>query len=110
MPQSTQQFDGATIEEALTKVREAVGTGARIVGAEKVRSGGVAGFFAKERVEVTVELDARPGPVTVTAPTPTPTPTFVAPATPPRATGPVSLLDLADSVSDAEFTHSEPVS
>lgn len=50
-------FDGATLEEALARVTTELGPRARITGAEKVRTGGVAGFFARERFEVTVELD-----------------------------------------------------
>jgi hypothetical protein len=101
-PQST-QIDGATIEEALGKVREAFGSGARILGAEKVRSGGVAGFFAKERVELTVEVDRTAAP-----PNPAPAPPAEPVASPSAPSGPFSLLDLADSVSDAEYAGSQP--
>ena len=52
----TRQFDGPTLEAALEAVRAEVGSDAKILGAEKVRTGGIAGFFAKERFEVTVEV------------------------------------------------------
>lgn len=55
-------LDGPDIESLLTRVQEEHGDGARIVHAEKVRSGGLGGFFSKERYEVSVELleDATP--------------------------------------------------
>lgn len=76
-------FDGATLEDALAKVTAELGRGARITHAEKVRTGGVAGFFARERFEVIVDLDDQPA----------------APAPAPAPSGPRSLLDLADEVS-----------
>jgi len=85
----TQRFDGATIEEALAAVRASLGADARIAGAEKVRSGGLGGFFAKERVEVWVEVGE-------------PTSTAAAAPEPASKPAPASLLDLADSVSDEE--------
>ncbi len=50
-------LDGPDIETVLTRVQEEHGSAARIVRAERVRSGGLAGFFAKERYEVSVEVD-----------------------------------------------------
>ena len=44
-----QAFDGDTLEAALARVAEEHGPGARITQAEKVRSGGLAGFFARYR-------------------------------------------------------------
>lgn len=57
-------LEGPDIDELLTRVRSTHGSGARIVSADKVRSGGVAGFFARERyaVEVEVEPELTPGP------------------------------------------------
>lgn len=49
-----QQYDGKTIEEALATAMETTGTDVEIVDAQRVRSGGVLGFFAKERYEVQV--------------------------------------------------------
>jgi hypothetical protein len=50
-------LDGPDIETLLTRVQEEHGSAARIVHAERVRSRGLAGFFAKERFEVSVEVD-----------------------------------------------------
>ena len=79
----TRQFDGPNLGAALEAVRLELGSDVKIVSAEKVRTGGIAGFFAKERVEVVVEVEE-----------PAPESTSV--------TTPVSLLDLADSVSDGD--------
>ncbi|MBB2899629.1 hypothetical protein FHR75_000417 [Kineococcus radiotolerans] len=49
------------MQELLTQVRETHGETARVVRAERIRSGGVAGFFSKERYEVTVEMDSETG-------------------------------------------------
>jgi hypothetical protein len=82
-----QAFDGDTLEAALARVTEECGPGARITQAEKVRSGGVAGFFARERYEVTVEVGDGA-------------------ATPPeeseRTAPPRSLLDLVEEASSQE--------
>lgn len=94
-----QAFEADTLEAALARVTEEVGRGARIKQAEKIRTGGVAGFFAKERYEVTVEIDERGA-----APTTTPGPGTAKPAAT-KATAPAaatSLLDLADQVSREE--------
>jgi len=49
-------LEGTDLHELLAQVRSAHGEAARIVRAERIRTGGVAGFFSKERYEVTVEL------------------------------------------------------
>lgn len=49
-----QRFDGTTIEEALAAAVAATGQEVDVVEAQRVRSGGVLGFFAKERYEVSV--------------------------------------------------------
>ena len=51
------QFDGPNLERLLARVRDELGSTARIVSAEKVRTGGLAGFFARERFEICVETD-----------------------------------------------------
>jgi hypothetical protein len=51
------QLEGRELEPLLARVRTELGPHARIVHAEKIRSGGVAGFFASERFELTVEVD-----------------------------------------------------
>lgn len=53
----TQRFEGPSLEEAVEAARERIGPAARILGATRVRRGGVAGFFAREHVEVEVDLD-----------------------------------------------------
>jgi hypothetical protein len=68
-------------------VRTEMGPDAVVVKAERVRTGGVAGFFAKERFEVVVEIDQAPA-LTVPAPAPAP--------------APISILDLVDRASDEE--------
>jgi hypothetical protein len=50
-------LEGPDIRELLQRVRAEHGERATIVRAERVRSGGVAGFFAKERYEVAIALD-----------------------------------------------------
>ncbi|HVM41067.1 MAG TPA: hypothetical protein VM618_09860 [Acidimicrobiia bacterium] len=49
-------YEAATVEEALAKVRQDLGAEARIVNAEKIRTGGIAGFFTRERYELKVEV------------------------------------------------------
>ena len=75
------QLEGPELEPLLARVRAEHGAGARIVSAEKVRSGGLGGFFAKQSFEITVELDD---------------------VTLPAAPRPATLLDLADEVSATE--------
>ncbi|HEU5084066.1 MAG TPA: hypothetical protein VFU14_12055, partial [Acidimicrobiales bacterium] len=91
-----QAFDGDTLEAALARVAEEHGPGARITQAEKVRTGGLAGFFARERYEVTVEVDdeSRGSDEAEAAPT---AEDESAPEPAPR-----SLLDLAERVSEIE--------
>jgi len=81
----TRTFDGSTLEGVLAEVHATLGHDARIVSAERRRSGGLGGFFAKERFEVVVEVpDAAPAP----APAP--------------VGGVDALLQLADAVSAGE--------
>lgn len=53
--------EAPTVEAALEAVTTQMGTGCLIVGAEKVRSGGVGGFFGKETYRVTVQRRPEPG-------------------------------------------------
>ncbi|MFB9376544.1 hypothetical protein ACFFKU_11845 [Kineococcus gynurae] len=54
--------EGNDLQALLAEVRAEHGEAAQIVRAERIRTGGVAGFFAKERYEVTIEIpDAEPG-------------------------------------------------
>ncbi|HEX5534776.1 MAG TPA: hypothetical protein VFX33_13630 [Actinomycetales bacterium] len=52
-------LEGPAIEPLLARVTAEHGPGARIVKAERIRTGGVAGFFAREHFEVTIEVDDR---------------------------------------------------
>ncbi|MBO3084917.1 hypothetical protein [Cellulomonas fengjieae] len=49
-------LEGSDLAELMAQVREELGPGARVVSAERVRSGGLAGFFARERFELTVDV------------------------------------------------------
>jgi hypothetical protein len=51
------RFEGAELDDVLERVRAEVGPDARIVGANRIRKGGVGGFFAKEGFEVIVDLN-----------------------------------------------------
>lgn len=58
------QLEGPDLEALLSQVRADHGPSARILHADRVRSGGVGGFFAKERYEVEVEVEEGPGETT----------------------------------------------
>jgi hypothetical protein len=112
-------LEGDDLEALLLRAHREGGTSARIVRAEKVRRGGVLGFFAREGFEVAVEIAKGDGPdpepdygtsasdpaedaasvSPLPAPTSIPTPT-PAPATAPA--GPTNLLELAERTSAAE--------
>ncbi len=53
-------LEGPQLEPLLEQVRDDYGNRARIVSANKVRSGGLAGFFAKQRFELAVEVGEEP--------------------------------------------------
>ncbi len=46
-------FEAGTVEEAMERLVSSLGDDAEIVDAQKVHRGGIAGFFARERVELT---------------------------------------------------------
>lgn len=92
------QLEGPDLETLLSRVKVEHGPGARIVRAEKVRTGGIAGFFAKERFEICVELDQPPG---ILSPG-NRAPAQLAPLL--DMPLPASLLDLADQVSAVELS------
>ncbi|ROS25764.1 hypothetical protein [Cellulomonas sp. PhB150] len=49
-------LEGTDLAALMAHVREELGAGAKVVRAERVRTGGVAGFFAREHFELTVEV------------------------------------------------------
>jgi hypothetical protein len=49
-------LEGPAIEPLLAQVRQEYGSGVRIISADKVRSGGLGGFFAKQHYELSVEV------------------------------------------------------
>lgn len=53
-------LEGPDLETLLGQIRTQYGAGARIVQAEKVRRGGLGGFFARERFTIQVEVPAVP--------------------------------------------------
>lgn len=53
---TTEVVEARTAEEAVAEVHRLHGEGARIVAADKVLRGGIRGFFARELVQLTVEL------------------------------------------------------
>jgi hypothetical protein len=86
---ATRTFEGAHLDDVLVEVQDALGPTAAIVRADRRRSGGVLGFFAKERFVVEVDVpDDEP-----------PTRRLDVPA---LAPAPRSLLDLVDAVGDAD--------
>lgn len=97
-----QAFEAATLEAALARVQEEVGPTARITQAEKVRTGGIAGFFSRERFEVTVEVA---DDVDMARSTPDRAGADHRPAPP----TPTSLLDLVEEVSARERGGPSPV-
>ena len=54
---STHTLEGQDLERLLARVPDELGPEATIVAANKVRSGGIAGFFSREGYEVVVEVD-----------------------------------------------------
>ena len=101
------RYEGPDLEALLEQVRTELGSGTKIVSANKVRSGGVAGFFAREAYEVIVEHDGLALPAVDVANDPTV-------SVRPRDLAP-SLMDLVDQVSEQEraaapriSTESEP--
>jgi len=55
------RFEGGELEELLERVRIEVGPEARIVAANRIRQGGIGGFFAREGYEVVVDADSPDG-------------------------------------------------
>ncbi len=57
MPTKSLQLDGPDLEELLARAMTQAGPGGRVASADRVRRGGVAGFFAREHFEVVIEFD-----------------------------------------------------
>ncbi|WP_182112610.1 hypothetical protein [Actinotalea sp. JY-7876] len=53
-------LDGEDLRSLMLRVKTEMGPGARIVKAERIRTGGIGGFFAKEHYELTVEVPDAP--------------------------------------------------
>lgn len=60
--------EGSDIQVLLGEIRAQHGASARIVKAERIRTGGIAGFFAKQHFEVTLDVAAEPGVSDLTLP------------------------------------------
>lgn len=99
-------LEGPDIALLLAQVRAEHGTGARIVSADKVRSGGFAGFGARERFAVTIEVDL---PADLSGDL---AGDLLAPAAQPSAAplpaAPSSLMDLAAAIDAAEVSYAGP--
>jgi hypothetical protein len=89
------RFEGAELDDVLERVRAEVGPDARIVGANRIRKGGVAGFFAKEGYEVIVDLNGEAPPARGRG-------ARAAKQSGRSAKVPASVLDLADDISADE--------
>jgi flagellar biosynthesis GTPase FlhF len=72
-------LEGPAIEPLLAQVRQEYGSGVRIISADKVRSGGFGGFFAKQHYELSVEVPDNPQERTMPQPK---APTVTAPPAP----------------------------
>jgi hypothetical protein len=97
-------LEGPAIEPLLAQVRQEYGSGVRIISADKVRSGGFGGFFAKQHYELSVEVpDIRADRIEM-APRKTTTP-------PPRAEGAPHTLEqlLERAESRDRIVHDEPI-
>ncbi|WP_028048027.1 hypothetical protein [Cellulomonas sp. URHE0023] len=53
-------LEGTDLAELMAHVQAEFGPGARVVRAERIRTGGVGGFFARERFELTVDVPEEP--------------------------------------------------
>jgi hypothetical protein len=87
-------FEGPDVQVLLDRIRVELGPGAKIDGAEKIRVGGVLGFFAKEHYRVVVEV---PDPADGHAPR-----RAARPSAPPPAASDVfsAMAEATDDVND----------
>jgi hypothetical protein len=112
------QLDGPDLEELLVRARDEYGEDVRIVKADKVRSGGIGGFFAREHFELSIELNEDIHDAINAAnfnDASNPDDARVGRGNPDADERPISLLDLADAISDRELQsrvtqqHPEPL-
>jgi hypothetical protein len=97
------RFEGAELEDLLERVRTEVGPDARIIGANKIRKGGVGGFFAREGYEVIVDMSEElPNSRKPSSPPPPAPDTPTPPKRPKSSRVAASVLDLVDEVNDSE--------
>lgn len=101
MPSTQQRFEGPDLEVLLAEVRGAYGDDVAILEANKIRKGGVGGFFARELFEIVIDADGADA-----------RPRAAAGATL-SATGSIdeaatSILDLVDRVDDGPAPRVEP--
>jgi hypothetical protein len=104
MPSTRLQLEGPNLEDLLAQVRRQYGEGARILQAEKVRSGGLGGFFAREHFQIDVEIDGEvtTGPAAGPSATPSaarPAPAVARPGTAKRAYAESSAAEPAEKPS-----------
>lgn len=99
------QLEGPDLEGLLEQVKAEYGDSARIVQAEKVRTGGLAGFFARERFHIDVEIDGSNGAADRTSDAAT---DVVAVPSPLPDAAPRTLLELVDRVSEQERAAAGP--
>lgn len=106
--QSTQLLlEGPDIESLLVRVREEYGPGVHIVSADKVRRGGVLGFFAREHYAMTIELDAEA--LSTLGPAASALPASALPAVVPALPASArSLADIAAAIDAAEAAFAAP--
>ncbi len=57
MPTKSLLLDGPDLEELLARAMNEAGPGGRVASADRVRRGGIGGFFAREHFEVVIEID-----------------------------------------------------
>jgi hypothetical protein len=95
---SLQRCEGTNLESVLEEVRARFGDAATIVEANRLRKGGLGGFFARERFEVVVDIDEDDDDPFASLPTEVP-PQYGVEATEDFCE---RLLSMADGVSDRD--------
>jgi hypothetical protein len=57
LPTKSLQFEGTVLEDVLMQAMTEAGPNGRVASADRIRRGGIGGFFAREHFEVVVEVD-----------------------------------------------------